>query len=79
MSDGYARALHPFGLVTDADALLDEIIAGRAETLLDRLRAAERADPARVRFPRFSVSDDATMLHARLRTEAARAPDGVDS
>ncbi|WP_225438072.1 hypothetical protein [Candidatus Frankia nodulisporulans] len=66
MSDGFARALHPFGLVTDTDALLDEIAAGRAEALLDRLRTAERADSARVAFPRFSISDDATMLHARL-------------
>ncbi|MCK9924146.1 protein phosphatase 2C domain-containing protein [Frankia sp. AgPm24] len=66
MSDGFARALHPFGLVTSTDALLDEIAAGRAEALLDRLRTAERADSARVAFPRFSISDDATMLHARL-------------
>ncbi|MCL9759506.1 protein phosphatase 2C domain-containing protein [Frankia sp. AiPa1] len=79
MSDGYARALHPFGLVTDAGMLLDEIAAGRGEALLDRLRAAEEADSARVGFPRFSVSDDATMLYARLQTDAGRASDGPDS
>lgn len=67
MSDGYARAVRPFALVADEDALLDEIVAGRAGALLDRLRAAERADPTRTRVPRFSVTDDATLLHARLR------------
>ncbi|MCK9896124.1 protein phosphatase 2C domain-containing protein [Frankia sp. AgB32] len=66
MSDGFARALCPFGLVADEDALLDEIAAGRDADLLDRLRAAEHADPACVRHPRFTRSDDATMLYARL-------------
>jgi hypothetical protein len=66
MSDGFARVVHPFGLVADEDTLLDEIAAGRETDLLDRLRAAERADPACVRHPRFATSDDATMLYARL-------------
>ncbi|WP_243407593.1 hypothetical protein [Frankia canadensis] len=66
MSDGYARCVHPFGLVADEDALLDELAAGRGDDLLDRLRAAENADPTRTRVPRFSRSDDATLLYARL-------------
>ncbi|WP_261556155.1 hypothetical protein [Frankia tisae] len=66
MSDGFARAVRPFSLVRDDAELLDEAAAGRESELLDRLRAAERADPSCVRFPRFGVSDDATMLYARL-------------
>ncbi|MCM3921120.1 hypothetical protein ND748_05435 [Frankia sp. AiPs1] len=66
MSDGFARAVRPFGLVRDDAELLDEIAASRESELLDRLRAAERADPTCSRFPRFGMSDDATMLHARL-------------
>nr|WP_055865073.1 protein phosphatase 2C domain-containing protein [Frankia sp. CpI1-P] len=66
MSDGFARAVRPFGLVRDDTELLDEIAAGREAELLDRLRAAERADPSCSRFPRFGVSDDASAIYARL-------------
>ncbi|THJ76191.1 hypothetical protein E7Y31_01200 [Candidatus Frankia alpina] len=66
MSDGFSRAVSPFSLVRDDTALLDEIVAGRESDLLDRLRAAERADPTCARFPRFGMSDDATMLYAHL-------------
>jgi hypothetical protein len=66
MSDGFARALRPFGLVCDNAGLLDEIATGREVELLDRLRAAERADPSCARFLRFGMSDDATAIYARL-------------
>nr|MDT0664391.1 protein phosphatase 2C domain-containing protein [Micromonospora sp. DSM 115978] len=66
VTDGFARVVEPFGIVADAAGLLDAVADGQARDLLRALRAAEAADPERVRFPRFGVSDDATAVHARL-------------
>jgi hypothetical protein len=66
MSDGFARALWPFGLVGDTGELMDRIVAGGAARLLAELRAAEAADPDCVRTPRFGAHDDATMVWAEI-------------
>ncbi|MBL7492976.1 MULTISPECIES: protein phosphatase 2C domain-containing protein [unclassified Frankia] len=66
MSDGFARALWPFGLVSDSGELMDRIVAGGAAQLLAELRAAEAADPDCVRTPRFGAHDDATMVWAEI-------------
>ena len=66
MSDGFARLVEPFGLVSDHRELLAAVGRGEAESLLRRLREAERADPDCSRYPRFGVSDDATVIHAVL-------------
>ncbi|ABD13055.1 hypothetical protein CcI156_14055 [Frankia sp. CcI156] len=66
LSDGYARAVRPFSLVADDAALVDVLARGEQAILLERLRAAERADPDCSRFPRFGMSDDATALYARI-------------
>ncbi|MEX5631357.1 hypothetical protein [Parafrankia sp. FMc2] len=65
-SDGFGRLVEPFGLVDGYGALLAAVRAGAAEHLVARLREAELADPDRVRYPRFGVSDDASVLHAVL-------------
>lgn len=66
MSDGFARLVEPFDLVGGYRALAKAVAAGEAAALFRRLRAAELADPDRGRHPRFSVTDDATVIHARL-------------
>jgi hypothetical protein len=66
MSDGFARALQPFGLVADPAGLVDAVARGEAATLVRALRAVEAADPDCERFPRFGASDDATVVYARL-------------
>jgi hypothetical protein len=66
MSDGFGRVLWPFGLVADAAALVDRLVAGEASGLLDELRAAESADPDCARYLRFGSHDDATVVWARV-------------
>lgn len=65
LSDGAARLVEPFGLLSWPDmlALLRDI--GPAE-LISQVRAAEAADPERARWPRVKVSDDATVVYWRL-------------
>lgn len=67
-SDGFGRLAEPFGLVDGYGGLLAAVRDGAAGYLMDRLRAAERADPECVRHPRFGASDDASVLHATLDT-----------
>lgn len=69
-SDGFGRLVEPFGLVDGYGALLAAVRGGSTGDLVDRLRAAERADPDRVRHPRFGTSDDASVVHAVLDTAA---------
>jgi hypothetical protein len=66
MSGGFSRVLRPFGLVRDAGELVRRVVAGEARDLLAALRAAEAADPRRVRVPRFGAHDDATLLWTRI-------------
>ncbi|HYH32344.1 MAG TPA: hypothetical protein VD903_18395 [Pseudonocardia sp.] len=61
LSDGAARAVDPFGL-TDWRGVLHLLAHDGPRELLDRVRAAERADPDATRRPRTKVSDDATAV-----------------
>ncbi|EFC79147.1 hypothetical protein [Parafrankia sp. EUN1f] len=65
-SDGFGRLVEPFGLVDGYGTLLAAVRDGAAGELVERLRAAEAADPDRVHHPRFGASDDASVVHAIL-------------
>jgi hypothetical protein len=65
MTDGAARFVDVLDL-GDWPELM-KLLAGQGPaTLLDRIRAAERADPDRRRHRRGKVSDDATVLYIRI-------------
>ena len=59
-TDGYYRAVDHYGLHDDA-GLMAASARGVADVLA-AIRAAEAADPACTRFPRFKPADDATAL-----------------
>ncbi|MCA3555451.1 protein phosphatase 2C domain-containing protein [Aestuariivirga sp.] len=59
-TDGYYRAVDHYGLHDDA-GLLDASLRGVGEVVA-ALRAAEAADPACERYPRFKPADDATAV-----------------
>jgi hypothetical protein len=61
LTDGAARAVDTFGL-TDWPGLLDLLADAGPDALLDRVRAAERADADATHWPRTKVSDDATAV-----------------
>jgi hypothetical protein len=65
LSDGAGRLVDMFGLATwdEVLALLD---AGGPTELIDRVRAAEAADPQGRRWPRTKRSDDATAIDVVL-------------
>jgi hypothetical protein len=70
MTDGFSRLVDTFAQPPDWLALLDPIAAGRP--LMDevsRLRRIEQSDPTGTRWPRLSVSDDASALFARVVAE----------
>lgn len=61
LSDGAARAVTPFGLV-GWDGLVELVASDGPRELVDRVRAAEAADPGGERWPRNKMSDDATVI-----------------
>lgn len=64
-SDGFARLVDMFGRY-DWPALLETAVADGLDALVDELRAVERADRDRTRFPRIKRSDDATAVLLRV-------------
>jgi hypothetical protein len=61
-SDGFMRAVRPFGLIEVEDLFAPDCSLG---DLAQRVRRAERDDPETRGFPRWSVSDD--LCAKRLR------------
>lgn len=64
-TDGFMRALRPFGLLPGLAALFEPDL--RLADVADQIRSAELADPDTRRFPRWSRHDD--LLAIRLRWE----------
>jgi hypothetical protein len=62
LSDGAARAVEPFRL-TGWPGVLDLLATRGPSELLACVRAAERADPDAMRWPRTKTSDDATAVY----------------
>lgn len=64
LTDGAARAV-TLRLMTTAD-VLDLLDKEGPAAVIEQVRAAERADPTGVRWPRNKCSDDATIAYVRL-------------
>ena len=58
-TDGFAQLVRPFSLLADDAALHRAMASTPLQTLLDRLYAAQEADPQANRFPRLKFRDDA--------------------
>ena len=67
LSDGASRLADRFHLATWAD-LGAILIAGGPAGLIQRVRAAEAADPQGERWPRGKIHDDATVVLWRMTT-----------
>lgn len=65
VTDGAARAVDPFGLLSWPQVLDLFAVDGPAE-LIARVRAAESGDRLGVRWPRNKTSDDATAVYVAL-------------
>jgi len=65
LSDGAACAVSPYKL-TDWQSVLDLVEQSGPRTLIDQVRRAEREDPDSGRWPRYKVSDDATVAFCLL-------------
>ena len=65
LSDGAARLVDPFAIL-DWTAALDLLASSGPGTVIDRVRAIERADPVAIRWPRNKISDDATAVYAEI-------------
>jgi hypothetical protein len=62
LSDGLARTVTIFRLHDGWPQLLAAIVADSPAACITTLRSAEDADPDGVRFPRTTVSDDASVV-----------------
>jgi hypothetical protein len=60
MSDGVSRLVAPFEQA-DWPGILSLVREIGPAALIERIRALESADAQRTRWPRFKVSDDATI------------------
>lgn len=77
MTDGVTRLVAPFRCDDWPDILAHAVGAG-ARSLLRRVRSVEAGDPQGTRWPRFKVSDDATVAVIGLDPQCAeleRSPD----
>lgn len=61
-SDGYWRALEPFGLVGSPEELLARSRRAGLHAVLAEIRDREAEDPGRTRHPRPEAADDVTAL-----------------
>jgi hypothetical protein len=62
LTDGAARIVEPFG-VTDWNGLLATLSSAGPGQLLHQLRRVEASDPDARRWPRYKLSDDATVAY----------------
>ncbi len=62
MSDGFTRAVDTLALYPSWAALVTALKSEGPQAIIDRIRAAERADGDGRRFPRPGIHDDATVL-----------------
>jgi hypothetical protein len=65
MSDGAARIVKPFGLITWRQ-VLDDLSKSGPAAVIRRVRAAEAADPDGINWPRNKRNDDATVVFAQI-------------
>lgn len=65
VSDGFSEFYGMFALATPEEFM--ELAATKApEELFEELLAAQRADPEYTKYPRFKLSDDATVFYGRI-------------
>jgi hypothetical protein len=68
MSDGVSRLVSPFEQ-TDWPGVLSLVENVGPAALIDRIRHVESSDMERTRWPRFKVSDDATIAFIRAQAQ----------
>jgi hypothetical protein len=74
LTDGAARLVEPFR-ATDWNGLLDILTSDGPRQLLRQLRRIEASDPHARRWPRYKLSDDATVAYL-THTQASRGTSG---
>lgn len=66
VSDGFSEYYNMFSLADSLENFMDQVEKTPPEVLFDRLLAAQRADETLQKYPRFKMSDDATILYFSL-------------
>lgn len=67
MSDGFYAALSRFKIVSSREELMQLLINGKAEEILNSLKMLAHEDHTLNRFPRFKIMDDSTVVVAKLQ------------
>lgn len=63
VSDGFSEYYNMFRLADTLEEFMDAVEKTPPKELFDRLLAAQREDEALVKYPRFKMSDDSTLLY----------------
>ncbi len=66
LSDGFSQYYQLFRLCADPREFMELVCRHTVGELYQRLLTAQRADAALNRFPRFKLSDDATLFYAQV-------------
>ena len=66
VSDGFSEYYNMFGLAKSLEDFVDQAEKTPHKELFDRLLAVQREDETLEKFPRFKLSDDATILYFSL-------------
>lgn len=69
LSDGFSQYFKLFTLAENSAQFLERVAANDPADLYRELTDAQRADPLLWNYPRFKLSDDATLLYAAIDTE----------
>lgn len=69
LSDGFAQYFKLFSLCAGAEAFMDKISAQEPQTLFHELLAAQKEDPTFCNYPRFKLSDDATVVYFSVQKQ----------
>jgi hypothetical protein len=68
MTDGMSRVFDTFRHLTSRQ-VYEVCVAGQGNSLLDTVRLLEQNDPDAIRYPRFKIHDDATLVVVRAQEE----------
>lgn len=66
LTDGIADAVNTYHMASDNSEFFDMLEQESSETVLKTLRKLQREDPLYNKYPRFKMSDDATILIADI-------------
>lgn len=67
LSDGFAQYYKLFHLASDAAQMIEKVSVSAVEDLFAELIAAQNEDASMMAYPRFKLSDDATIVYAKIK------------